>query len=60
MENITLECAGCGASFVWTTKEQEEFQANASSDVEDEATGDILDVEPYCKSCRPKQDQQRG
>jgi hypothetical protein len=57
---IRLKCRGCGAEFVWTEKEQEEFAAKASKDTEDEATGDLLDVEPHCRMCREKQDQQRS
>ena len=57
---MTLTCQSCGVVFIWSEKEQKEYAAGISKDTEDEATGDVLDVEPYCKSCRPKQDQQRS
>lgn len=52
MGDVTLTCDGCGAKFVWTEKEQTE--------AEEHGDGGLIEVEPYCKSCRPKQDQQRG
>lgn len=60
MPDLILTCSGCGMRFTWTDKEQKEYTESCSKDVEDEATGDLLDVEPYCKSCRPKQDGQRS
>jgi DNA-directed RNA polymerase subunit N (RpoN/RPB10) len=58
--SMPLICQGCGEKFIWTDEEQKEFAENVSKDVEDEATGDILDVEPYCKMCRSKQDGMRS
>jgi hypothetical protein len=54
MEDLELECQGCGKCFRWTVKEQKEFVENAPEGQS------LLDTEPYCKSCRPKQDQQRS
>lgn len=54
IRDLDLECQGCGAHFVWTRKEQREFLENAPEDQS------LLDTEPYCKSCRPKQDGQRS
>ena len=55
MPDLTLTCKGCGVFFVWTEKEQEEYEANLS-----ETEEDIIEVEAYCKICRPKQDGQRS
>lgn len=60
MGDLTLVCASCGKGFVWTEKEQHQARSPRPTDTEDEATGDLVDVEIYCKPCRPKQDQQRG
>lgn len=54
MGDMTLVCAGCCRRFVWTEKEQLESAQAAS------AEGDVLEPEPYCAACRPKQDQQRA
>lgn len=54
MPNLDLTCEGCGTKFVWTEKEQQEFEEK----FRDEA--DLLDVEAFCKMCRPKQDGQRS
>lgn len=54
MDDLELECRGCGIQFTWTKKEQNEFCENVPEDQS------LLDTEPYCKACRPKQDQQRG
>lgn len=52
MADMTLTCAGCGRKFVWTEKEQKE--------AEPACEGGLLDPEPYCRRCRPKQDQERS
>ena len=53
MGDLTLTCVGCGTRFVWTEKEQAEAE-DLSGD------GGLVEIEPYCKACRPKQDQQRS
>ena len=50
MGDLKLKCAGCGTEFVWTRKEQKEFEENSP--------GALFEL--YCKSCRPKQDGQRS
>ena len=54
MADVHLECRGCGLKFLWTDKEQKEYEEANPTDEE------ILEVEPYCKTCRPKQDSQRS
>ena len=62
MADIKLTCEGCGQVFTWTDKEQKEYAASAPPyDPSDgDAIGDLLDTEPFCKMCRPKQDGQRS
>lgn len=50
MADMTLTCESCGKKFVWTEKEQAAM----------ESEGGVLDVQPNCKLCRPKQDDQRS
>jgi len=52
MGNVELTCEACGTKFLWTDKEQTEAEENGE--------GGLIEMEPYCKSCRPKQDQQRS
>jgi ribosomal protein L33 len=54
-DDVELTCEGCGMRFTWTKKEQEEFEGEDPKDV-----GGLLEVERFCKSCRPKQDGQRS
>jgi hypothetical protein len=60
MPDMRLTCAECGKRFTWTQEEQDERSLAASKDTEDEATGDLIEPEQFCRRCRPKQDQQRG
>lgn len=54
MPDARLKCVSCGTTFVWTEREQEEAAADA------EAEGRPRAVERECKSCRPRQGQQRA
>lgn len=49
MGDVDLTCEGCWAKFVWTDKEQTEAKQDGE--------GGLIETEPYCKICRPKQDQ---
>lgn len=58
MGDLALVCQGCGRRFVWTEKEQVESTGHRVPDTKPIPSS--VEFEPYCKSCRPKQDQQRS
>lgn len=54
MAELRLVCESCGDPFVWTEKEQKD------SGLDDGASGGLVDIEPFCRACRPKQDHKRN
>lgn len=64
MSDQTLTCESCGKKFRWTHEEQVQAVKDVPLDDLLDAPGQekphFIDPPKECKSCRPKQDQQRS